>query len=105
MSAYKAEQHRFLLHGRDLHFVSYEGTPANAKHGQDAIPAMWYLMSEGKRHPVMLHVVGQNPEELDRELRHWAEENAFGPVASGVMRTRLGRHSADLRTRDWWGAN
>ena len=63
------------------------------------------LGSGGYRHPVMLHVIGQSPEELDRELRHWAEENAFGPVASRRMRTRLDRHTADLRTRDWWGAN
>ncbi len=105
MSVHKPEQHRFSLHGRDLHFVSYESTPANEKRKQEAVPAMWYLMSEGKRHPVMLHVIGQSPEELDRELRHWAEENAFGAAPSRQMRTQLQRHTADLRPRDWWTPN
>ncbi len=103
MSAANFKQHRITLHGRDLHFVAYEGTPANDRRGESPHPPMWYLMSEGKRHPVMEQVVGQPLAALDQALRGWAEANAFGAVAPRQIRAQLRRHTADLRQRDWWG--
>jgi len=97
-------QHRITLHGRILHFVAYEGAPANSRRGEPSRPSMWYLMSEGKRHPVMEHLEGQPLAELDLILREWAEANAFGPVAAPAMRAQFHRQTADLRQGDWWGA-
>ena len=79
MSAPQAQQHRITLHGRELHFVAYEGIPANTRRGEPAVPPTWYLMSGGKRHKVMECLIGQPVEERDAALRKWAEENAVGP--------------------------
>jgi hypothetical protein len=92
------------MHGRHLHFVAYESAPANARRGEPSRAAMWYLMSEGKRHPVMEHLAGQPLAALDLTLRDWAETNAFGPVPASAMRAQFHRQTADLRQGDWWGA-
>ena len=42
------------------------------------MPAMWYLMNEGKRRPVMEQVAGMPVEELDRALLHWVETRIYG---------------------------
>ena len=105
MSTHKPDQHRLTLNGRVLHFVAYEGTPANERRKEPAVPAMWYLMSEGKRHPVMIHVAHQPLPELEEALRHWAEEYACGPVPPPVARGRLRRATAELRRDDWWAPN
>jgi hypothetical protein len=104
MSDPKPTQHRITLHGRNLHFVGYEGIPANVRRGEAARPPMWYLMSEGKRHPVMEQMLGQPLEALDQALRTWAEANAFGAVAPRQVVAQLRRHTATLQQRDWWGA-
>jgi hypothetical protein len=104
VSAASPTQHRITLHGRVLHFVAYEAEPAEPRRGEPSRPPMWYLMSEGKRHPVMEHLVGQSLAALDRTLREWAEANAFGPVAAPTMRAQFQRQTADLRQGDWWGA-
>jgi hypothetical protein len=90
------------LHGRELHFVAYEGVPANERREQPAVPPTWYLMSEGKRHRVMECQIGQPLEEVDSALRHWAEENAVGPVSNREVRAARRRQSADVRREDWW---
>jgi hypothetical protein len=77
VSNYKSEQRRLVHRGREFHFVSYEGHIANERRGEKAMPPMWYLMSEGKRCPVMPHIVGQDPLEVDYALTLWADENAF----------------------------
>ena len=78
MSSHKVEQRRLSHRGREFHFVSYEAQVANERRGQPAIPAMWYLMIEGKRRPVLPHVLGQEPIELDGALLRWVDEEVFG---------------------------
>ncbi len=105
MSDHKPVQHRITLHGRELHFVAYEGVPANEKRKVPAVVPTWYLMSEGKRHPVMEHLIGQPLAETDLALRQWAEEHAFGAGKPRHMRAALRHHTADLKRDDWWAAN
>jgi hypothetical protein len=78
MTAFKSEQRRVSVGDREFHFVSYEERPHNARRGEDALPPMWFMMSAGKRWPVMPHVPGQDPAELDGALRRWLEENVLG---------------------------
>jgi hypothetical protein len=84
MSSYKNEQHRVAYRGRDFHFVSYEGQPADDRHGRPAVPPMWYLMQAGKRWPVMRQHPGEPTEAVQSALRDWLEANAFttGPAAT-----------------------
>jgi hypothetical protein len=98
----KTEQHRIILNGREFHFVAYEGVPANLRRSEPAVPPMWYLMTEGKRHPVMEHLTGQPVEELDSALRQWVEANAVGPVSPRQVRAQRRRDTADIRREDWW---
>jgi hypothetical protein len=78
VSSHKVEQRRLSHRGREFHFVSYEAQVANERRGQPAIPAMWYLMNEGKRRPALPHVPGQEPIELDDALLRWVDEQVFG---------------------------
>jgi hypothetical protein len=77
MSSYKNEQHRVSYRGRDFHFVSYAGQPADNRRGTPEVAAMWYLMQAGKRWPVMPQEPGQPVEAFERALRSWLEANAF----------------------------
>jgi hypothetical protein len=101
VSAYKPEQCRLTVRGRELHFVSYEGREANDRRGETEMPAMWYLMCEGKRCPAIPHVVDQPPAEVDLALRLWAETNVFGSVVQFPAGTRARRAPTDQRN-DWW---
>lgn len=85
MSSYKVEQRRLRYLGQDFHFVSYEPRPANERRGEEAQPAMWYLMREGRRHAVMPQVQGQSQDELDQALIAWLDQHVFsaGRRASG----------------------
>jgi hypothetical protein len=65
---------------REYHFVSYEERAPNPRRGEEALPPMWFLMSAGKRFPVMPHVEGQDPAELDAALGRWVEEHVLHPV-------------------------
>lgn len=85
MSTYRNEQRRVSHRGREFHFVSYAERPANPRLNEPAQPAMWYLMTAGKRWPVVPQVLGQDPDELDSVLRRWVEANVF-PPADGVSR-------------------
>jgi hypothetical protein len=71
MSSYKNAQHYLKLRGRDFHFVSYDGQPANIKKGEVEVGPMWYLMGPGKRWPVMPQVEGQSDEEIAKGLKNW----------------------------------
>ena len=42
--------------------MSYDAQIANERRGEPAIPPMWYLMNEGKRRPVLLHVPGSGAD-------------------------------------------
>jgi hypothetical protein len=83
VSSYKVEQRRLSYRGRDFHFVSYEGRPANERRGEPAQPPMWYLMGPAKRWPVMLHVAGQPDEEVERGLREWLADQEFSRPMHG----------------------
>ena len=76
------EQRRLTHRGRVFHFVSYEAVAANERRNLAAIPPMWHLMNAGKRWPVMPHVSGQDPAELDKALLRWVEQEIFGAEAS-----------------------
>jgi hypothetical protein len=89
LSTHKVEQRRLSHRGREFHFVSYDAQIANERRGQPAVPAMWYLMIEGKRRPVLPHVPGQELIELDGALLRWVDEEVFGgPVQVRVQRRR-----------------
>ncbi|HUX34609.1 MAG TPA: hypothetical protein VMV51_12140 [Gemmatimonadaceae bacterium] len=68
--------------------MSYDATPANERRGEEAVPAMWYLMNEGKRHQAILLRKEQDPEELDRELIDWLGREIFDE-ADEAERARL----------------
>jgi hypothetical protein len=77
MTAYRTEQRHVLHRGREFHFVSYEGKPADPRHDMDATPATWYLLNAGKRWPVMTQVKDECDEEIDRRLIAWLDVNVF----------------------------
>jgi hypothetical protein len=90
VSSHKVEQRRLHHRGREFHFVSYEAQIANERRGVPALPAMWYLMNEGKRLPVLPHVPGQEMLELDDALLKWVDERVFGIVPAVAVRHRRG---------------
>lgn len=80
VSSYRVEQLRVTYGGRNFHFVSYDGRPADERRGQPASPPMWYLMGPGRRWPVMPQVVGQSGDELERALIEWLDTQGLGPA-------------------------
>ncbi len=78
----KSEQRRLSVGDREFHFVSYEERPSNVRRGETALPAMWFLMRAGKRWPVMPHVEGQDPADVDAALTRWVLEEVLGKQAS-----------------------
>lgn len=83
MTGFKRQQRHLTIHGHPFHFASYQGRPANHQRAQLAYPAMWYLMVDGRRCPVLPCDANQSMPELDAALRDWAEDNALGPVCGG----------------------
>jgi hypothetical protein len=71
------EQRRLPYRGREFHFVSYDGLPANPKRAELATDAAWWLMSGGTRWEVMPFLPGQAPQELDRQFTEWLDANVF----------------------------
>ena len=71
------EQRRLHHRGRDFHFVSYDGVPANAKRAQPATAAAWWLMNAGTRWEVMPFRPDADPMELDRAFATWLDAHAF----------------------------
>lgn len=86
MSAYKTSQRRVMHGGREYHFVSYEGLPANPRRGSPATEAAWFLMSAGKRWPVMPEVANLSEMELDLRLHAWLDAHV-GHQAGGQSRS------------------
>lgn len=76
---FRTEQHRLVHRGREFHFVSYDGTPANAKRGQPATTPAWWLMSAGTRWEVMPYHPGWDAAELDRAFAEWLDAHVFPP--------------------------
>jgi hypothetical protein len=77
MSAFKPQQRRILIDGRSFHFVAYEGQSENLSRNRPAVPAMWCLMVEGRRCPVVPFVSNQALEAVDRLLVRWVRANAL----------------------------
>jgi hypothetical protein len=78
VSSYKVEQCRIHYRGRDFHFVSYDGHPANERRGELAAPPMWYLMGPGRRWPVAPQILGQPAAEVERTLIAWLRGQGVG---------------------------
>jgi hypothetical protein len=77
MSAYRVQQRRLTHRGREFHFVSYEGQPANPARDVPEQPPTWFLMQGGKRWPVMPEQPEQDEEAVDRDLVLWLEAHVF----------------------------
>jgi hypothetical protein len=103
MSKYKPQQRHLTILGREYHFVSYEGHSANRRNAQPADPAMWYLMVEGRRCPVVPCDPTLSPEELDTVLAAWVASNALGPAPSSARVVPVDRTDPAVRRwADWW---
>jgi hypothetical protein len=77
MSSYKTDQHHLVHRGRAFHFVSYEARQANPRTGEAAMPATWFLMSAGKRWPVVAALPDEDPGKLIAALTRWLDHNVF----------------------------
>lgn len=77
MPKHAMEQRRLAYRGREFHFVSYEGQPANPRRNEPATEAAWWLMSAGKRWEVTPWRPDQTEPELDRLFTEWLEANVF----------------------------
>lgn len=72
------QQRRLLYRGREFHFVSYEGRPANPKRAQAATEPAWWLMGAGARWEVVPFHPGQAMDELDALFTRWLDAHVFG---------------------------
>lgn len=77
MSRPVVEQRRLEHRGREFHFVSYEGLPANPKRNQPATPPTWWLMGAGARWEVMPFHPERDEGELQRALTAWLDTHVF----------------------------
>ena len=84
MSSYKTDQHHVIHRGRSFHFVSYESRQANARTGEPAMPATWFLMAAGKRWPVIAQIEDQKPELVVAALTRWLDQTVFATSSSGA---------------------
>jgi hypothetical protein len=105
VTAFRPQQRHLTIQGRLFHFVSYEGRPANHRRAQLAYPAMWYLMVEGRRCPVLPCDSSQSVPEVDAALRDWAEDNALGPVAGTLPLASRALNGGVYCRGNWWGPN
>lgn len=76
MTGFKPQQRHLTIQGHPFHFASYQGRPANHRRAQLAYPAMWYLVVDGGRSPVLPCDACRSPFELEAALRDYAEDNA-----------------------------
>jgi hypothetical protein len=84
MSRPVVEQRRLQYRGREFHFVSYDGRPANVKQALAATGPAWWLMSAGTRWEVLPFHTDQDEAELDSAFRAWLDTNAFPSVEKGA---------------------
>lgn len=105
MSRFQPQQRHLTIRGRALHFVSYEGSPGNPRRAQLPYPAMWYLMVEGHRCPVVACDASLSLPQLDAVLRTWVEDNALGPIEApqAALPADAGERHRDCV--NWWGPN
>jgi hypothetical protein len=103
VAGFKPQQHHLSIRGRDFHFVSYEGQPADARKNLLAQPSMWYLMCEGRRLPAIVCEEGQSLTAVDDALREWAEANAIGPAERAPSKGPRAAPALGQRWENWWG--
>lgn len=84
VTKHSVEQRRITYRGREYHFVSYDGLPANEKRAQAATAPAWFLMGAGTRWEVLPFQPGQPPQELDRLFTEWIEAHVFGTTTQGA---------------------
>ncbi|MGE0443490.1 MAG: hypothetical protein AB7L66_18670 [Gemmatimonadales bacterium] len=90
MSVHKTAQCHVSHRGRVFHFVSYEGRQANPTRAIEALPAMWFLMSAGRRFSVVPECLEETAEGRDTRLAEWLDANVFlnQPKAGGLRPNR-----------------
>jgi hypothetical protein len=76
-SRYRVEQRHITHRGRQFHFVSYEGRPANPKRDELATGPGWFLVTAGHRWEVMPQYPEQEGDDVDRLLTEWLEAHVF----------------------------
>ena len=77
MTAFRTEQ-RYVFHrGREFHFVSYEGQPADVRKAIGATPPTWYLLNAGKRWAVVPLMADESADDIERRLIEWLDVNVF----------------------------
>lgn len=104
MAAFKPEQRHLTIQGRAFHFVSYEGGSTSRGNPEPAYPAMWYLMVEGHRCPVVPCDPTLSSAELETTLAAWVVSNALGPVEPRAPAPTDGPAAAGTRRwSNWWG--
>ena len=92
MPVHKTAQCHLSHRGRVFHFVSYEGRQANPTRAIEARPAMWFLMSAGRRFSVVPERPEESDEGRDTRLTEWLDANVFAnlPKASALRPARRG---------------
>ncbi len=79
MGGFQTPQKYLTIRRRQFHFVAYEAVPGNPKRAVIPSPAMWFLMIEGRRLPVMPYEKDQPEPDVDRQLTQWVKET-LGPA-------------------------
>ena len=101
VSAFKPQQRHLTIRDHEFHFVAYEAREANKHRGEEASPAMWYLMREGRRWPAIPLDTTQPSASVDASLLQWAEAQA---IAAPVAVPRPARKVTTRREpTGWWG--
>ena len=103
MSAFKPQQRHLSIRGRDFHFVSYEGGPVRRREGEPIIPAMWYLMVEGRRCAALPWDPAQSLADVDRALERWVADNTTGPVEQRPKAAPPRAQPPNRHRMTWWG--
>jgi hypothetical protein len=101
LSTFKSQQRHLTIRGRDFHFVSYEGVPANVRRGEEAQPSMWYLMVAGRRKAAFICAPEHTPEVIDGLLSRWVEENV--PLSDASQEPPPVTRQVSTRCDNWWG--
>jgi hypothetical protein len=81
---HSVEQRRIFYRGREFHFVSYDGLPANEKQAKAATAPAWWLMGAGTRWEAMPFQPGQPAPEVERLLTEWIDVHVFSPSREGA---------------------
>ena len=80
MALYKNQQRYIQYRGREFHFVSYEGLPADPRKERAQVPPTWFLLNAGKRWAAFPQMAEEPEEDIDRRLVAWLEQNVFDGI-------------------------